>query len=123
MREIKFRAWHNEQMSKPFTLGEGVCWPDGRVTTANKIGKVIQYIGIKDRNGIEIYEGDVVKIYDDEFDYTFVGEVKFGFRGTPTFEIYDKRGDTYCDEYLTLTNDDLVFEVIGNIYTNPELLN
>ena len=40
MRDIKFRAFKNEMMSKPFVLGEGVSWPNGSVSTANKIGFV-----------------------------------------------------------------------------------
>jgi uncharacterized phage protein (TIGR01671 family) len=83
---------------------------------------LMQYTGLKDLNGVEIYEGDVVKVYDEEFDNTFIGEVKFGFRWTPAFEIYDKDDCTYCDEYLTLSNFDLQFTVIGNVYQNPELL-
>ncbi len=115
MREIKFRFFNTtdkviHNIEKIMLVGE------------YKHETLMQYTGLNDCKGVEIYEGDVVKVYDDDADYTFIGEVKFGFRGTPAFEIYDKDGDTYCDEYLTLSNFDLQFTVIGNIYENPGLL-
>lgn len=74
--------------------------------------KLMQYTGLKDKNGVEIYEGDIVRMtrFDD----------------SKTAEIVWKSGALTVD-YSTLILEDLTgigytFEVIGNIYENPELL-
>lgn len=115
MREIKFRAWCKldkilydwEQVKKEFTLE----YFDDR-------GFVFQqYTGLKDKNGVEIYEGDIV------FD-------RWANAYTPVFQngIYM----AYSVDCLYLTKQEPstqfnvvwkdVCEVIGNIYENPELL-
>ena len=68
-REIKFKAWSGElgKMSKPFTLHSGVL----NFTNDKGIGRVkaltdetiLQYTGLKDKNGVEIYEGDILRYY------------------------------------------------------------
>ena len=83
-----------------------------------------QYTGLIDKNGIRIFEGDIVKV-DDDFD-TFgkmageIREVWFkdgGFRLKPKCASSIARGDRgYWME------DGADFEVIGNVWDNPELL-
>lgn len=70
---------------------------------------LMQYTGYKDMNGKEIYEGDIVRYYDDIY------EVKWMWAG---FYIHSLQNG--FDELAT--NENFV-EVIGNIYENPELLN
>ena len=110
MRDIKFRAYKNGMMSKPFYLGEGVCWPNGSVSTANRIGVIMQYIGLKDTNGKEIYEGDIV----------------ISGHGHSNFEVLYCETDSCfkvsCASYESMVCDMPSLTIIGNIYENPELL-
>ena len=115
MREIKFRAWDKERKEwQHFTLQElitgqaTIIWP--------KLDDWCQYTGLMDRNGKEIYEGDVVRasIYCDED--AQVLEVKY--RGTGF--VIDYR-DSEAD-YFMLSDFPGTVEVLGNIYENPELL-
>lgn len=100
MRDLKFRAYRNDMMSKPFTLGEAVCWPNGFVSTAGGLSNVMQYTGLKDRNGVEIYDGDIVEWGNDVIEHVFFDDGSF------------------------VTESSLIDScmlVIGNIYQNPEL--
>ena len=75
----------------------------------------MQYTGLKDKNGKEIYEGDVVKADIDGATYiTYWEEKEIGFRF--------RQSNDLNEPYLTvgLPIDDI--EIIGNIYENPELL-
>ena len=77
-----------------------------------------QYTGLKDKNGKEIYEGDVVRIWADPKDYN-------GYKG------HNYIGVVEWDEFILgfILSDghglkDFEFiEIVGNIYENPELLN
>jgi len=112
MREIKFRAWDKETnlMSWPFTLHETPTWElsGGGYTITDedfKESPIMQYTGLKDKNGVEIYEGDVVKAWYDEGDSVDIQNCLITI---------DPREPTrgYWNEC----------EVIGNIHQNPELL-
>ena len=99
-------------------------------STENGMGPVLddsyiveQYTGLKDKNGKEIYEGDIVQIPDDWEEYGVAAgqryEVYFaygGFRCKP-LGFAEIRGDK---GYWIEDSED--FEVIGNIHENPELL-
>jgi hypothetical protein len=107
MREIKFRAWNSEEktMLKPFDLSSNPkYWCDNL-----KDYPLMQYTGLKDKNGVEIYEGDIIKTDTDNIvsvEYSnYYGAYLFGGFPTNQDEIYK-----------------LEIEVIGNIYENPELL-
>lgn len=72
---------------------------------------LMQSTGLFDRNGKEIFEGDIVSIDTDEFDLLFV-KYEVG--------IYCLMDDEGCAEYLS---DYYIYvSVVGNIYENPELL-
>ena len=86
-----------------------------------KPDKVLQSTGLKDKNGKLIYEGDIVKVF--HVSSTMQGRVFTGFVA------YDNERCRYCIlenkncSYVTFSDTDDVFEVIGNIYENKELLN
>lgn len=119
MREYKFRAWDKEEnrfwyFKLQETLERQMSY---KGSWDEKIlrGKKQQYTGLEDKNGKEIYEGDIVKheawagsasLRDD-----IIGPVVFK---NGCFAIKTKYGDKYL---YTGFN-----EVIGNIYENPKLL-
>ena len=133
MREIKFRAWDkiNKVMEDPFNIrdleaieydGQGFldngCFNGINDDWDNYI--LMQYTGLKDKNGKEIYEGDIVRTYHEfEEDYResfeTIGIVKFS---SGCFWI---NGGGYSILQHFHYNDNQR-EVIGNIYENKELL-
>lgn len=82
-----------------------------------------QYTGLNDKNGNMIFVGDILKIYPD-CDYLEDYSISkvYLYNGIPCV---DYRGDDFDSTALGFVNDydcDAAFEVIGNIYDNPELL-
>ena len=106
MREIKFRAWdlREKKMKNGYNDGE-------------ERFLLLQFTGLHDKNGKEIYEGDItnngVVVWNEALTWDSGGSSHPGFYfDAPRFD-----GDL---NYHTSFDDDT--EVIGNIYENPELL-
>lgn len=124
MREIKFRVCSEEDgvLTDVITMSwfsMWVCFEVNGEKVYRDMSKVVlmQYTGLKDMNGKEIYEGDIVKFAD------VVGYVEY-YLGSYIIKVRDGYGSFY--DFFDFYNEkgDLVeeLEVIGNIYENPELL-
>lgn len=88
-------------------------WPIGDFVDSDTY-VLMQYTGLKDKNSVEIYEGDTMKFTD--YDGAALGKVEFisyGFMGV----IPDKPHDRIWE----LNSADSEYEVIGNIYQNKEM--
>lgn len=117
MREIKFRAWDRDEKKWTHYFNIG---PLG--TVVDLAGdeylncELMQYTGLKDKNGTEIYEGDVVRM-DAGTDEAAICTVSWLDDGFVLI------GDGYNAEHLyPQIRDGRFGEVIGNLYENPELL-
>jgi hypothetical protein len=122
MREIKFRAWNTigKKMHPDSDWAYG--WYMIKEQYESGLIVLLQYTDLKDANGVEIYEGDIVKTdYDNGYE-VLTHVVKWCGPSYPAFELSptlpcESNGFSYIHEC-----GDTTIEVIGNIYENAELL-
>jgi uncharacterized phage protein (TIGR01671 family) len=122
MREVKFRAWNKKAQD----MGDWKVLQDFPVHLSwlhwgfkgdeNII--LMQYTGLKDKNGREIYEGDVVtcRMSYECKSLPHMGEIVY-MEQFGAFATKNLSGSTLLHNHMLNT-----FEVIGNIYENPELV-
>jgi len=118
VREIKFKAWNKEtkQIDDVIMLGKEFCSLRNTGSWDKDKLEFLQYTGLKDKNGKEIYEGDIVR-EDNWFTALFNGlHVVFN---QELLQFGAKEPDDY---FTALTDIKGEWEIIGNIYENPELL-
>jgi uncharacterized phage protein (TIGR01671 family) len=143
-RELKFRVWNGAEMVTDVTVGKfGVFYVnpsnnglDERdsasltpfTTKYHNETPVMQFTGLKDKNGVEIYEWDIVR-WDDGSNgaYWRIAEVfwdhteaLFSYRIVDTINCNLQKGKVFGGNFMYRDGSQL--EVIGNLYQSPELI-
>ena len=128
MREIKFRAWLKED--KKMVNVETMDFTDKSIQYLKKSEiinayilrresdddvELMQYTGLKDKNGKEIYEGDILFFRDENMKYIVVWQ-------DAAFIIKSIEIRKYSEKMCWLDDTEICCEIVGNIYENKKLL-
>lgn len=125
MREIKFRAWCNGSMLNDDEIiivnGTAREYNHGDLTGYVE-SHLMQYTGLKDKNGVEIYEGDVVK--GNHKDNFIIEAINGGLQMYNISYYGQEHNELIAEATCNAQTKSWLMnsEVIGNIYQNPELL-
>jgi uncharacterized phage protein (TIGR01671 family) len=123
MREIKFRAWVDGEMYAdvgllPLSGGERFSISRHKWKFRPDEAELMQYTGINDKNGVEIYEGDILGLVHKKHGRQNTKKVVWD-EVHACFDWEDANGDSWPDGFTGFYDE---YQVIGNIYKNPELL-
>ena len=142
-REIRFRVWNGAEMVYDVTVGKfGVFYvnptnngldPNDSASITPFTTKyhddtpVMQYTGLKDKNGKEIYEGDILNGRNQVLKIVYWCPKRSAFCESEQFKPVPAKHSfaKLYDKFRSVFNKDgqlVNHEVIGNIYSNPELL-
>lgn len=146
MREIKFRAWNGKRMSgsndyyavcddiivyvKYEPVAGGIWKPTVcKQLTWNECQNItmLQYTGLKDKNGVELYDGDIIQYLDAWDTSTESGFDWDEYTNTGVISWSDREARFTVSNLESIEIDQLIEEIgncvkIGTIYENPELL-
>ena len=134
-RKIKFRAWDKKDKEMYYDIQDGISFDDGsnydfkRFLGKQDMGdyhewEVMQFTGLKDKNGKEIYEGDVFQytVHEGYMLPNFKAVVEYKEKIGAFIYKMENNGWKAFNEHDELQEDVLNYvEVIGNIYENGDL--
>lgn len=129
--EIKFRG--KRIANGKWVYGSLLLWPDGCCTIleskdgCNYVWKrdidpdtVGQFTGLKDRNGKEVYENDILRVYDRKTYFNII--VSWSKEAVAFMACYCDKNQSPLSWFSNLLPNGYEIEVLGNIHDNPELL-
>ena len=130
MREIKFRVW--DKYKNQLYICDDIYFAQEPLNEAFKLDEFafMQYTGLKDANGKEIYEGDIILFRDIKHKVVFIDQHNNdGYTLNPTMLFFglelepskQNREDKLLYVQTFDWDDQEYYKVIGNIYENPEL--
>jgi uncharacterized phage protein (TIGR01671 family) len=127
--EIEFRVWCNN--TSEWEKDEILLLMDGRIMCnsafrgyyeVRKDTHILeQYTGLKDKNGVKIFEGDVIQEETERYYSVFWNKGENRWSMSKYCGIHGGSG-IFSDEVWCLCNGRFEYEIIGNIHENPELL-
>jgi uncharacterized phage protein (TIGR01671 family) len=121
MRDIKFRLWDKD--NKQMDLSPDFDYIDGQIWIALVHYELMQYTGLKDKNGREIYEGDILKTLDEQeiYEYDEFGTAiqHLGYEEAYRLKVVKYEKGQFSVIWNTPSRE---IEVVGNIYENSKLL-
>ncbi|OPX61122.1 MAG: YopX protein [Methanobacterium sp. PtaB.Bin024] len=129
VRPIKYRAWDKERkemhdvyalfLNEDGTVRYVYFWDDTPMEKHRNV-ELLQFTGLLDKKGVEIYEGDIILFGDNAIHGGTHGKViwlesRVGF----VYEFIDGKFKGQCTD---MVDDWRTYEVVGNVFENPELL-